>query len=248
MSKIMVGWGYYFQEKMFGELKLKKIDKDDSRGDLKKPSSNYNYSRNEDFMVKRTVLLILLTILLVGCNFPLYKDRNFDSKTATAQMALTLTAASAITPSVTPDTSLAGMCSYNWATQSLPNESVLLQNALQTAGVAFISVRAEAFGENCYDATSRGAVSFSTMETDFHVSVPVESLDNKEEMGNVAFTIIKTILDFPQGTFPGPNPGYIGINYKSETSELNLWFQISFIKDDVANGMKGTELFDKLNS
>jgi hypothetical protein len=192
--------------------------------------------------------MTLLVILLCGCNFPLLQGQGGSSQAATAQMALTLTAQSAITPSITPDTGSMGLCSYNWATQSLPDESVLLGNALQKAGVAFISARAEAFGENCYDAVFRVAVSFSTMETDFHISLAVDDLNNKEEMGNIMYIIIKTILDFPQGTFPGPNAGYIGINFQSETSELNLWFQISFIQSDIINGMKGIELFDKLNS
>lgn len=198
-------------------------------------------------MAKRIVLLVFVTILLGGCNFPLFINQGFGLQNDAEQLAITLTDTSSITPSVTKEPSSAGM-SYNWATKSLPNESALLQNSLQSLGLTFISARAEAFGENCYDSTSREAVSFATMETDFHVSVAVDSLDNKEEMGNIAYTIIKAILDFPQGTFPGPKSGYIGINYKSATSELNLWFQISFIQNDILNGTKGTELFDKLNS
>jgi hypothetical protein len=199
-------------------------------------------------MVKRTAPIILMMIFLCGCNFPLFQGQNDASRIVTAQMALTLTAVSAITPSVTPDGNSAGLCSYNWATQSLPEESAMLQKTLLTAGVAFNSARAEAFGENCFDASSKVVVSFSTMETDFHISVAVVNLDDKEVMGNIAYDIIKTILEIPLGTFPGPNPGYIGLNFKSKTGELNLWFQISYIKSDIVNGMKGTELFEKLNS
>jgi len=199
-------------------------------------------------MIKRIAALTLLFILLCGCNFPLLQGQGSFSQTATEQMVLTLTAEGTIPPSVSPDSVSKQPCSYNWATQSLPNESILLQNALQTAGVAFISARAEAFGENCYDAGTGLAGSFSTMETDFRIFLAVGDLGNKEEMGNTAYTIIKTILDFPQGLFPGANPGYIGITYESDTSDLNLWFQISFIQADIINGMKGVELFDKLNS
>lgn len=199
-------------------------------------------------MIKRMAGMFCLFFSLCGCNFPLFPDQGSSSQTATAQMAFTRTAQSVITPSAKPEKSPSGLCTYNWATESLPDQTVLLQEALQKESIAFLSAWAEAFGENCNDSDSNLGLSFSTMETDFHISVAVNDLNNKEELGNIAYEIISTILDFPHGTFPGPNPGYIGINYKSVSSELNLWFQISFIQEDIIHGMNGQELFNKLNS
>jgi hypothetical protein len=116
-------------------------------------------------------------------------------------MAQTLAAKSLITPSVQPDTSSAGMCPYDWAARPLPDESAVLENALKNEGVHFISVRAEDFGENCFDATPKVEVRFSPIETDLHISVGVDNLDEKKLIGNIAYSIIKTILEIPQGTF-----------------------------------------------
>jgi hypothetical protein len=199
-------------------------------------------------MNKRIINMTFLFLLLCGCNFPLLSRQGESSLTATAQMELTLTAQNVLTPSAETSTGSVGQCYFNWAVKSLPRESALLQDALELAGVPFISAVAEAYGENCIDSVSNEPISFSTMETDFHVSLPVDDLNDEEEMGNTAYKVIKIILDFPEGSFPGHNPGYIGINFKSETDEINFWFQISFIQKDIQNGVKGIELFNKLNS
>ncbi|HEY5158501.1 MAG TPA: hypothetical protein VII93_11120, partial [Anaerolineales bacterium] len=96
------------------------------------------------------VFILISTILLAACNF----------QRSTPRM---VTEAGSATPSNQP-------CSFNWATQPLPDLSAKVRAAMQTAGLNGISVTAEAYGENCYDTRTNEPVSFTAMETDFHVT------------------------------------------------------------------------------
>lgn len=196
----------------------------------------------------RRILLFLVTLLAIvlsGCNFPLLNSpQPPDSMISTEQMALTLTAISAST--ITPTVQAPGQCGYNWASQYLTKESEKLQNALSAAGVRFTSARAKAFGETCTDSVTLKIVGFSTMETDFEISLPISDLNNTAEMGDTASLVLQTIFSFPSDAFPGPNPGYVGLSFQSPAGDQNLWFQISLVKDSVMGGMKGIELFNLL--
>ncbi len=101
-----------------------------------------------------------------------------------------------------------------------------VQEAMEKAGLKGITATAEAFGEDCIDAQTNKAVSFAAMETDFRISVEVPDLKDTEALGNLLERILIVLDEFPPKSTPGPQSGYIGINFTSDDQDLNMWFLV----------------------
>ena len=172
------------------------------------------------------LFILFSTVLLVACNFQLSTPRS-------------VTEARSDTPSNQP-------CSFNWATQTLPDLSAQVLAAMQTAGLNGISVTAEAYGENCYDTRTNEPVSFTAMETDFHLTAQVKVLTDKGQLGNLLERILIVLDCFPTGSIPGPLPGYIGVSFQAGDDELRLWFPASDGVSARDQGLHGAALFEKL--
>ena len=172
------------------------------------------------------VFILISTILLAACNF----------QRSTPRM---VTEAGSATPSNQP-------CSFNWATQPLPDLSAKVLAAMQTAGLNGISVTAEAYGENCYDTRTNEPVSFTAMETDFRVTAQVKVLTDKGQLGNLLERILIILDGFPTGSTPGPLPGYIGVSFKAGDDELRLWFPATDGVSARDQGLHGAALFERL--
>jgi hypothetical protein len=117
---------------------------------------------------------------------------------------------------------------------------------MEAAGLKDVTVRAEAYGENCYDSQTNEPVSFGAMETDFHITVKVADLAEKDDLGNWLKKILVVLDKFPTGTTPGPQPGYIGVSFRTGSDELNLWFTVTEGKSARDDGLLGAALLDKL--
>ncbi len=139
-------------------------------------------------------------------------------------------------------------CYFNWATQPLPDLSTQVQTAMETAGLSDVTVRAEAFGENCYDAQTNEAVSFGALETDFHIVVKVAGLADRNGLGNMLEKILVVMDAFPEEATPGPQPGSIGVSFQAGSAELNLQFTAAEGKSTREAGLTGAALLDKLQS
>jgi hypothetical protein len=176
--------------------------------------------------MRKILILILTALLLVACNLP----RNGTDLGA---------APATDTPADQP-------CYFNWATQFLPDLSAQAQVAMEAAGLKDITVRAEAYGENCYDSQTNEPVSFGAMETDFHITVKVADLADKDDLGNSLEKILVVLDKFPTGTTPGLQPGYIGVSFRTDSDELNLWFTVTEGKSARDDGLLGAALLDKL--
>lgn len=138
-------------------------------------------------------------------------------------------------------------CAWRWATESLPDLSIDVQTAMDSAGLTGISARAEAYGENCI--TGDGSVDhFATMETDFRVRVKVDSLTDTADLGNLLEQILVVLDQFPPGKTPGPQPGYIGITFTDNKTELNLWFTVLDSDSARARGLQGVDLYNELTN
>lgn len=174
----------------------------------------------------RKIILVALTLLLPACSLP---------RPASPAEALPATE----TPADHP-------CAFTWATQPLPEVSEKVQTAMDKAGLKDITVRAEAYGENCVDAQTNEVVSFGALETDLHMSVEVADLADEVALGNLAERILVVLDGFPPGSTPGPEPGYIGIHFTQGDQELNLWFLAQDGKAARGEGLHGRELFERL--
>jgi len=174
----------------------------------------------------RKLFSLITTILLAACNIPFSTPRSAAS-------------AASDTPANKP-------CSLNWAIQSLPELSSRVQSAMETARLPNVRIIAEAYGENCLDAQTNQAVSFTTMETDYRVTAQVQDLTAREQMGNLLESILVVIDGFPTGTTPGSLPGYIGVTFQAGDDEVHLWFPRTNGVSARTQGLHGAALLEKL--
>jgi len=167
--------------------------------------------------------LLLFICLLAGCNIP--------RSTPTPEP-------------VTTDLPFT-QCAWSWSTQSLPELSAKVEAAMQTAGLKGVTVRAEAYGENCISPAGK-VDHFAAMETDFHITLQIDSLTDTEKLGSPLEEILVVLDAFPTGSIPGPQPGYIGISFRNGNDELNLWFTATAGESARALGLHEAALFEEL--
>lgn len=137
-------------------------------------------------------------------------------------------------------------CSWQWATESLPDLTIQLAGALEDEGIAFEWVTVSAYGENCLD--SQGNVErFAAMETDFYIQLPVDDLDDREAVGELAadvFTVIVTT--FPTDVTPGPQPGTIELEFTAGDEARVVRTQQNTAVEMVRQDVRGAALLDTL--
>jgi hypothetical protein len=138
------------------------------------------------------------------------------------------------------------ICSYNWATQALPGLDVEIQLMMEAADLTNLVVTAEAYGEECFDSQTSQPVSFAAMETDFHVQVTVPDLTDRVNLGNLLEQILIVLDEFPPGSTPGTQPGYIGVSFQKNEEQLNLWFLYSDGIDARSQDLHGDALLEYL--
>lgn len=168
-------------------------------------------------------LLFLLAFLLTACNFPHPGQPAPETE---------------ISPN--PDTP----CGYIWARKALPELSAQFDTALKTVN-SQAEGYAQAYGENCISENG-DVVRFSTMETDFYVTLHVPNLEDKEALGEMITQVLSITKDFPVQDTPGPQPGYLGITFQTTEDELHLWFEIREAESAIDSGLTGEKLFNVL--
>jgi hypothetical protein len=114
------------------------------------------------------------------------------------------------TPTPTPAQPVTGGpgCAFMWATQDLPALAAEVEAALSAADVPFDTVLVTAFGENCVDASGE-VVNFYVMQTEFEITLPVESTADDVAMGERALQVLDVLTAFPSEETPGPGPGFV---------------------------------------
>ena len=138
-------------------------------------------------------------------------------------------------------------CAWNWATQPLPDLSAKVEADMQANRLKDVTVRAEAYGENCI--TTAGKVDhFAAMETDFHITAKVIDLTDKDDLGNLLEKILGVLDTYPTGKTPGPQPGYINISFRDGSDELNIKFIVTAGKSARASGYHGAALLGELQN
>ena len=137
-------------------------------------------------------------------------------------------------------------CAFMWANEPLPELSNDLEETLkgfQTEAEGY----AQAYGENC--VTNKGeVVRFLAMETDYYITLKVEDLDDKQALGELIEGVMEVMAKFPTEETPGPQPGYIGITFESDTDSLRLWVPRTKIEVAMREGQRGEELFNSLQT
>ena len=137
-------------------------------------------------------------------------------------------------------------CAFMWAKDPLPE---LSENFTQTLNATLPNAEgyAEAYGENC--VTETGDIArFLDMETDYHVTLSVDDLDDKETLGKLVEEVIEVLVEFPTEDTPGPHPGYIGLTFEAPNDSFRLWAMRTEIEVALENGLQGEELFIALQN
>jgi hypothetical protein len=183
------------------------------------------------------LLLIPLLFLFSACN-----------STQPVQPLSGMTATPELAPVPMTDTPVQDSadteCGYAWASEPLVDLSKEFGDALKKAQLEATGY-AEAYGENCLNNQGE-VVRFLAMETDFHVTLKVEKLEDKEALGELTEQALAVIARFPVNNTPGPQPGYIGITFSAPGDELRLWFTQADAKVALENGLHGEKLFNTL--
>jgi hypothetical protein len=143
------------------------------------------------------------------------------------------------------DTPVEENCAFAWATQSLPDLTKQVQEALDQAGLTDVRARAEAYGENCISSITNKVVSFGAMETDYHFTTQVADLKDADALGTLVEKMLVVLDQFPVGSTPGPRTGYVGVHFLQNGEELNLWFQADTANAARNEGLHGRALLDR---
>jgi hypothetical protein len=182
---------------------------------------------------------LVLLILLCACNIP-----------SPGQPAPGTTEIPVTAPVILTDTPVQDIpsteCGFVWAREPQPELSQEFDKALKKA-LPQASGRAEAYGENCLNSQGQ-VVRFAAMETDYYVTLQVETLEDKQALGKLIEQVLGVLAQFPVETTPGPQPGYVGIAFKAPSDELNLWFTRRDAEAALENGLRGEELFNSLQA
>jgi hypothetical protein len=101
------------------------------------------------------------------------------------------------TPAITPP---AGQCAYIWAYHSADELSAMMETEIRGLNPA-ASGNVSFYGEDCVYAD--GTSTFSAMETDFYVHIPVDDLTNEDALGEWISQVLQMALEFPTDMIQG---------------------------------------------
>jgi hypothetical protein len=183
--------------------------------------------------VKTKFTLLLWTLILCACSTGISSPQTSPTQTATeVSSSLVLTPTSDFSSS---------QCGWQWTYEELPELSALFDDAVKVS-IPNSSSRATAYGENCLDNDGQ-IVYFLTMETDFHVTVPVETLDDYDSFGNWMAQVMQVVDGLPSNHIEGPQPGFVEFRFENGNSEFIIVRVPIQGYDETANGKTGEELF-----
>jgi hypothetical protein len=185
------------------------------------------------------VICIPIIFLLVACNFP-------RTGVSVQPPSETITE-SGTQQTVEPTQGYESTeCGFMWASNPLPELSGDFDKALKEVQPQ-ASGYAEAYGENCID-NEGNVVRFLTMETDFHVTIKVNDLQDRQVLGKLIEQVLAVVAKYPPEDTPGLQPGYVGITFESPSDELRLWFTQTDGETAIENGLRGEELLNALQT
>lgn len=150
------------------------------------------------------------------------------------------------TPAITNTPSDPSLCAYVLVSKDAPDVTAIITQAYRNANFTDVDARAAAYGENCIDTNTNRVVSFSAMQTDIYLAVPVQDTQDIQALGNWIFRLVPVINQVSAGQLPGPKPGNIGVQFKSSGGVVNLWFPRKMAQDLIQKGVRGSALYDAL--
>lgn len=172
--------------------------------------------------MKTKFTLLFLTLILGACSIGISPTRTSPTPTPTSAFSST-------------------QCGWQWAYEGLPELSALFDTAVKVS-IPNSSSRASAFGENCLDNDGQ-VVYFLPMETDFHVAISVETLDDHDTFGNWIAQVMRVVDGLPSNLIEGPQPGFVEFRFENGSSDFIVVRVPIQEYNESANGKTGEELF-----
>ncbi len=139
-----------------------------------------------------------------------------------------------------------------WSSHRLDGLSQEVQEALEAADIEGVDAIAEAYGEDWFeqggeDGSSR-LCNFSVMETDFRITLAVETLADLDGLGALLARVLTVLDQFPPADTPGQQPGYVKVVFVSRgNGEGWAWFSITEAVQAREDGLAGAALLDALH-
>ena len=186
--------------------------------------------------------LLAVLVVLPGCAAV---SRALQTPTPPATPVATL-ALNTIAPVVTDTPSDPAACAYVLVSKDAPDAAAMLNQAYRSANFTNIDVRAAAYGENCIDTNTNRVVSFSAMQTDVYLTVPVQDIHDEQALGDWATRLVPVIALVPADQLPGPNPGNISVQFTNNSGTATLWFPRKTAQDLIQKGVHGSALYEAL--
>ena len=150
-------------------------------------------------------------------------------------------------PSLTPLPTVTGsgvvQCAYAWAHRDLPDVATLAQAALAKANITNITIRADAYGEDCI--ASNTVVSFGAMTTDFYLTVEVSNLNGQNTLADYVKDVYAVLSDFDQDRLPA-RLGYLDITFMSDGQTKRLRTTFDEAKAALDKKLSGAALLEAL--
>jgi hypothetical protein len=136
-------------------------------------------------------------------------------------------------------------CTWNWATQPLPDLSAQISDEIIAAGQPDVIVKAAAYGENCL--ASDGSVNhFAAMQTDMEIKVQVEDVSNREQANQAVLMVLTVLKNYPPQTIPGPNSGQVTLKVITGTQQALISKKYDQLMAGLAAYSAGDDLLSDL--
>jgi hypothetical protein len=166
---------------------------------------------------------------------------------ATYQGTVVPTPTQAITWTVTPTFTQPPYsgCGWQWAQQDLPEVASTALGALTRAGMAYVDVRAEAYGENCFDIVTNEVNYFAAMTTDFYLTAPAGDFSKLDALGDFVQAVYEALITLPADELPA-RLGYLDITFTHPDGTKRLRTMFDQIKAALADGQEGEALLTAL--
>ncbi len=157
----------------------------------------------------------------------------------TPESVLTITPTVEPSPIVGVDNS--GSCGYMWAYHDDPELTATVDEAIRLLDPT-ASAFAQQFGEDC--VYEDGHSTFSAMETDFYIHLPVADLTTEQDFGNWVKQAMDIVTALPDDSIQGKK-GFVEFAFTKTDSE-KIIFHVD-ITDYLTNArnLSGVELFQK---
>ena len=134
-------------------------------------------------------------------------------------------------------------CGYQWANQALPELSRSFQQSVQALQEG-AKADAYVFGENCFLSDGSFA-SFLPRETDFNVTLQVNTLKDESVLGSWIVKVMQIIIAIPREQLVGPLRGRVFLIFQAGGEQRAINFGIDQFQNLPPN-LSDAEIFQAL--